>query len=92
MDDKKKQIVPWDFTQLQESLERYYGSPERLLLEAYKGILDLSSLADNDADLESVKNAVFPVKLIIDNVYQALVEKENAEFYLDHPNINRINK
>ncbi len=85
-------MVPWDFAQLEESLEKYYGSPERLLLEAYKGLFDLLSCMDNDTDLEMVKNAVFPVELMISDIYRAFIKKEEAEFELEHPNINRINK
>lgn len=93
MDDKKKQIAPWNFTQLQDSLEKFYGSPERLLLEAYKGLLYLVTSVDSETDLQILKDSVFPLDMLLNDLHRALTEKESEEFYLNHPEIKRnINK
>lgn len=81
MDDKNKQ-TSWDFSQLQESLERYFNTPERLLLEAYKGLTFFVSNMDNDTDVISVKENIFPIEMILNDVYNAIEKKEMEELNL----------
>lgn len=82
MDDKNKQ-TSWDFSQLQESLERYLDTPERLLLEAYKGLTFFVSNLDNDTDVISVKENIFPIEMILNDVYNAIEKKEMEELNLN---------
>lgn len=81
MDDKIKQ-TSWDFSQLQEFLERYFDTPERLLLEAYRGLTFFVSNLDNDTDVISVKENLFPIEMILNDVYNAIEKKEMEEINL----------
>lgn len=81
MDDKNKQ-TSWDFSQLQESLEGFFDTPERLLLEAYKGLTFFVSNLDNDTDVISIKENIFPIEMILNDVYNAIEKKEMEEINL----------
>lgn len=80
MDELKKQQIAWDFSQLQESLETYYDTPERLLLEAYKGLNFFVMNLDDDTDVIGVKNSLFPIDMILADIYKAMEDKEMKEF------------
>lgn len=91
MDDKNKQ-TSWDFSQLQESLERYFNTPERLLLEAYKGLTFFVSNMDNDTDVISVKENIFPIEMILNDVYNAIEKKEMEELNLKSKELRNESK
>lgn len=77
---------------MQSDLDCGYNSPERLLLEAYKGLLSLVIYTDADFDADMIKESASPVIMILGDIHRALVKKEMEEFELEHPNINRTNK
>lgn len=91
MDDKIKQ-TSWDFSQLQEFLERHLDTPERLLLEAYRGLTFFVSNLDNDTDVISVKENIFPIEMILNGVYNAIEKKEMEELNLKSKELRNESK
>lgn len=77
--DKMKKQVEWDFSKLQESLEKYYDTPERLLLEAYKGLTFFVMNLDDEIDMIDLKKNISPIDMILVDIYEAMKDKEMKE-------------
>lgn len=74
--DKMKKQIEWDFSQLQESIESCYDTPEQLLLEAYKGLTFFVMNLDDEIDMIDLKKNISPIEMILVDIYEAVKDKK----------------